>query len=51
MPSNPDQAYRKKGWVNWGEFLGTGLTSSRAYDPHTKEQKPVQVEERSALRE
>jgi hypothetical protein len=24
VPSNPQRTYKKKGWVSWGEFLGTG---------------------------
>ena len=26
MPSNPNETYRKQGWITWGEFLGTGRT-------------------------
>jgi hypothetical protein len=27
IPSNPDKEYENKGWVSWGEFLGTGKIS------------------------
>ena len=25
IPSNPDQVYKKKGWVSWPDFLGTNI--------------------------
>lgn len=28
IPTNPDKVYRFKGWVSWGDFLGTGLVAS-----------------------
>ena len=24
IPSAPDQVYKEAGWINWGDFLGTG---------------------------
>jgi hypothetical protein len=27
IPTNPNSAYREKGWTGWGDFLGTGNTS------------------------
>ena len=24
IPSNPDSVYKDKGWISWGDFLGTG---------------------------
>jgi hypothetical protein len=24
IPSHPDRVYKNKGWINWGDFLGTG---------------------------
>jgi hypothetical protein len=29
FPSNPDRSYKNKGWVNWGDFLGTGNMKSQ----------------------
>jgi len=29
IPVNPDQVYRGKGWVNWGDWLGTGTIATR----------------------
>ena len=52
MPSQPEKIYEDKGWIDWGEFLGTGRTSSRAFLPHVEAQRSVQeAEERNALRE
>lgn len=28
IPKRPDSAYRSSGWVNWGDFLGTGYISN-----------------------
>ena len=28
IPKKPDMTYRKKGWVGWGDFLGTGNTAT-----------------------
>ena len=28
IPKNPDQSYKNKGWLNWGDFIGTGKTAS-----------------------
>ena len=37
IPSNPDQTYASKGWINYGDWLGTGNISSRlrVYRPFT----------------
>lgn len=33
MPSFPPQAYKDKGWISWGDFLGTGrIQSAKARD-------------------
>ena len=29
LPANPDEAYKSKGWVSWGEFFGTGYVSPK----------------------
>jgi len=29
IPSNPDYFYKNKGWVSWGDWLGTGSTSTQ----------------------
>ena len=29
IAKNPDQSYKNKGWLNWGDFLGTGEIASR----------------------
>jgi hypothetical protein len=29
IPSSPDQVYRGRGWVSWGQFLGTNVVSTR----------------------
>ena len=28
IPYNPERTYKNKGWISWGDFLGTGNTSS-----------------------
>ena len=28
IPSNPSMVYKKRGWVSWGDFLGTGRVQS-----------------------
>ena len=28
IPQAPDQVYKKRGWISWGNFLGTGNVSS-----------------------
>jgi len=29
IPSNPSGAYKNKGWISWGDFLGTGNVHSK----------------------
>ncbi len=29
IPANPDQKYKGKGWVSWGDWLGTGTVAPR----------------------
>ena len=29
IPAGPDQAYRNDGWLNWGEWLGTGTEATQ----------------------
>jgi superfamily II DNA or RNA helicase len=29
IPSTPYRAYKKKGWTNWGDWLGTGTVAAR----------------------
>jgi hypothetical protein len=29
VPANPDQIYVSKGWVSWGDWLGTGIVAPR----------------------
>jgi len=31
LPSAPDRTYKDKGWISWGDFLGTGRKSSGDY--------------------
>lgn len=31
IPACPNEAYRVKGWVSWGDFLGTGRIASQNY--------------------
>ncbi len=33
IPSNPDKTYKNKGWIGWGDFLGTDFvaTTNRKY--------------------
>jgi superfamily II DNA or RNA helicase len=35
IPANPNQTYRGKGWLNWGDWLGTGAVAAqlRRYRP------------------
>jgi len=28
IPNNPQQTYKRKGWISWGDWLGTGAISS-----------------------
>jgi hypothetical protein len=35
IPSNPDKAYKNKGWINWGDWLGTGRIA-----PQNKKYRP-----------
>ena len=32
IPSSPDRTYKKAGWINWGDFLGTGNKKSGDVD-------------------
>ena len=32
IPSTPDRTYKEAGWINWGDFLGTG--NKRGGQPH-----------------
>ncbi len=32
IPANPDQAYKKKGWMGYGDFLGTGNIAAKNKD-------------------
>jgi len=29
IPSHPDRTYKNKGWMNWGDFLGSGTIASK----------------------
>ena len=29
IPANPDRTYASKGWVGWGDFLGTGYVATK----------------------
>lgn len=29
IPANPDQTYENKGWISWGDWLGTNVIASR----------------------
>ena len=29
IPANPDETYKDKGWISWGDWLGTGRSSNR----------------------
>ena len=29
IPKAPDQVYKRKGWISWGDWLGTGSIASR----------------------
>jgi hypothetical protein len=41
MPSNPDAYYKDKGWVSWGDFLGTGNRIGRT--PNDMVPKPILI--------
>ena len=32
IPLKPDSAYKNKGWISWGDWLGTGAIASRLKD-------------------
>jgi len=42
IPTSPDSTYKNKGWINWGDFLGTGRIAPQniEYLPW-KEAKPI----------
>ena len=42
MPSHPDLTYKNKGWVNWGEFLGTGRAKTKIFASYEAVKKRVQ---------
>ena len=29
LPTHPDRTYKNKGWINWGDFLGTGRVADQ----------------------
>jgi len=29
IPANPYQTYKNKGWVSWGDWLGTGIAAPK----------------------
>lgn len=29
IPTNPNRIYKDKGWINWGDWLGTGTVATR----------------------
>jgi hypothetical protein len=31
IPRNPDRTYKDKGWISWGDFLGTGAIATKQY--------------------
>ena len=43
IPSSPHSFYKSKGWVNWGDFLGTGFINNkdRIYLPYIEARKFV----------
>ena len=34
IPKSPDQSYKNKGWISWGNFLGTGNVANQNRDYH-----------------
>jgi len=44
IPANPAGVYRNKGWINWGDWLGTGRIASykRVYRPFDEARSYVQ---------
>ena len=45
LPSNASQAYKNKGWTNWGDFLGTGTIAPflREFKSFAEARKYVQT--------
>ncbi|MCY3973661.1 MAG: hypothetical protein OXF52_05635, partial [Candidatus Dadabacteria bacterium] len=37
IPTNPNSRYRDKGWVSWGDWLGTGTVA-----PHLRQYRPFE---------
>jgi hypothetical protein len=35
IPSNPDKGYYDNGWMDWGDWLGTGKVASSAIEYRT----------------
>ena len=47
IPSNPNQTYKNKGWVNWGHFLGTNRIASNKKQFRDFEQAQKYVQQQS----
>jgi len=41
FPAGPDRVYKNKGWINWGDFLGTGYQKDRKYISFEKAKKAI----------
>ncbi len=42
IPSNPAKVYKNKGWINWGDYLGTGnIAASKRYFLSFREAKQI----------
>ncbi|MDD2733125.1 MAG: DEAD/DEAH box helicase family protein [Desulfuromonadaceae bacterium] len=44
IPSNPDKEYQTKGWINWGDWIGTGTIApfNKKYRPFEEARKFAQ---------
>ena len=38
IPSNPDKAYKNKGWIDWGDWVGTGRVANKKKEYWTFEE-------------
>ena len=51
MPSTPSVTYRNQGWINWGEFLGTGRTKDKFFISYEEAKKRIRAERITSVRE
>ena len=43
MPKNPEKIYKNSGWINWGDWLGTGMQSTKKRNYLSFEEAKIEV--------